>query len=189
MSAPSRIPTQETKKVRLGTQVRAGLVRDLKSSLSGIETVVVAKIERVSTRDLNQLRTSLKGMGANFLVAKNSLSRLTFQSLGWTGLETAFEGTCAISPITTDLVGACKLLDAFAKGHDGFVLKGGLLKGQLLKPQDLSTLARLPSREVLLGRLSGMALFPLRSLATVMQAPLRSLAVVLQALKQKKEKS
>ena len=86
------------------------------------------------------------------------------------------------------MAAACKLLDAFSKNHEGFVLKGGILKGQILKANDLATLARLPSKEVLLGWLAGMMQAPIRNLAFVAQAPVRSLAVLLEAVKLKKEK-
>ncbi len=177
------------KKLRLGQQVRIGLVRDLKSSLSDVEVLVVSKMERVSTRELNQLRLSLKALQADLIVVKNSLGKMTFRDRGWTDLEKALTGTCGISPVRGDVSSVCKLLSIFSKSHEGFVLQGGILKGQLLQPQDLMVLGKLPSREVLLSQLAGIAQSPIRSFAFLLQGPIRSLAVMLSALAQKKAKA
>ena len=170
---------------RLGQKVRAVWVRDLNGSLSKVESVVVAKVEKVSTRDLNQLRRSLNG---SFYVVKNSLCRIAFREKGWADLEKALEGTCAVSPIEGDVAAAAKLLVQFAKDHEGFVLKGGVLTGQVVDAKELKSLAALPSRQALLSQLAGIMQSPLRNLAFVMNAPIRGLAIALAAVAKKKEK-
>ena len=168
---------------RLGQKVRAAWVRDLGNSLSKVETVVVARVEKVPTRDLNQLRQSLNG---SFYVVKNSLCRIAFREKGWADLEKSLEGTCAVSPIEGDVVAAAKLLVQFAKGHEGFVLQGGMLAGQAMDGRELKGLAALPSRKALLSRLAGVMQAPLRGLAFVMNAPIRGFAIALAAVAGKK---
>ena len=176
------------KSPRLGQKVRASWVQDLKSSLTGVEALFVARMDRIPTRDLNQLRDSLKLFQGEFLVVKNSLCRLTFRELGWAGLEPKLVGTCGISPVRGDMAAACKLLATFSKNHEGFTLQGGVLKGQFLESKDVAVLGKLPSREILLSQLAGVAQSPLRNLAFLLQGPIRSLAIVLGAFTQKKEK-
>ena len=173
------------KNVRLGRQVRTGWVRELSAALSEVESVVIAKIERVPTRNLNQLRRSIDG---SFHVVRNSLCRLAFRQRGWTDLEKLLQGTCGIGAIRGDAAATCKLMVQFSKDHEGFVLKGGIFAGQLISAQDLQALARLPAREVLLSQLAGIVQSPLRRLAFALQGPIRSLAMTLSAVGQKKEK-
>ena len=187
MSAQAAVK-EENKKVSLGRQVRAGVLREFQGSLAGVETVVVAKIDRVPTRDINHLRQALYGIDSNFLIIKNSLVRLTFRQQGWEAIEKAFEGTCGVAPVRGDVAAAAKLLTTFAKSHEGFVLRGGILQGQVVEPKEWVALANLPSRQVLLATLAGLAQAPMRNLAVVLQAPIRSLAMILKALGQKKEK-
>jgi len=179
---------QKEKPLRLGQQVRVGLVRDLKEALSGAEVVFVAKVDRVPSRELNQLRNSLKSLESDFMVVKNTLCRLTFRERGWLPLEKKLEGTCGVSPVRGDVVQACKLLTTFSKDHEGFVLQGGILNGQLLESKDVVALGKLPPRPVLLSQLAGVVQMPIRNLAFLLQGPLRSLALALGAVKQKKEK-
>ena len=174
--------------LRLGKRVRAGWVRDLKGSLSGIEVLLVARLDRIPARDMNHLRDSLKALQGDFLVVKNSLCRLAFRELGWAPLEKKLEGTCGVSPIRGELGAACKLLTTFSKDHEGFLLQGGILKGQLLESKDVLVLGKLPSREVLLAQLAGVVQSSLRNLAFLLQGPIRSLALTLGALRQKREK-
>ncbi len=175
-------------KMRLGKQVRAGLFRDLKQALSGVETVVIAKVEKVSTQDINKLRISLRGIESNFLVVKNSLCRLTFKERGWTDLDKFLQGTCGVAPIRGEVTTAAKLLATFSKDHEGFVIQGGVLQGQPIPAKELAALAKLPSREVLLSQVAGILQLPIRNLAVVLQASIRSFVLTMEALRQKKEK-
>lgn len=172
---------------RLGQQVRSGLVRDLKKELSGADTVVMVKLDRVPTRKLNELRQSLETKDASFLVVKNSLCRLVFRDLGLTGLETAVEGTCGVSSIRGDVAAVSKLLSQFAKEQEGFLFRGGIFKGQPLQAKDLEALAKLPSRDVLLSQLAGVIQSPIRNMAFLLTGPIRSFVFVLKGMAQKKE--
>ena len=177
---------EEPKKLRLGQEIRASWVKDLGISLKDADAVVVAKVEKVETRALNQLRDQLEPIESSFHIVKNSLCRVAFRSRGWEGLDGMLEGTCGITPVRGDLAAACKLLVQFAKDHEGFVLRGGRMGSELLQAQDLSALARLPSRQVLLGQMASVLQSPIRNLAVVMQAPIRALALALKAAAQKK---
>lgn len=182
----SAVAAVEPKKpARLGQQVRAAWVRDLNGSLAKAETLMVVKLEKVPTRDLNKLRQSLNG---SMVVVKNSLCRIAFRKKGWTDLEKTLEGTCAITTIEGDVAAAAKLLVQFAKDHEGFVLRGGVLTGQTLGEKELMSLAALPAKPVLLAQLAGVIQSPLRNLAFLMSAPIRGLAIALAAVAKGKEK-
>ena len=168
---------------RLGQNVRAAWVRELSNSLKDVDSVVIAKVEKVPTRDLNQLRQSLNG---SLYVVKNSLCRIAFREKGWTELEKALEGTCVISPIQGDVAAVAKTLVQFQKDHEGFALRGGTLAGQILEAKDLKSLAALPSRQVLLSQFAGILQAPLRNLAFLASAPIRQFALVLSAVAKKK---
>ena len=179
------VASRAEKPLRLGQQVRVGWVRELSEALTHVDSVVIAKIDRVPARDVNQLR---RAMGGSFYVVKNSLCRLALRQKGWNDLEKLLQGTCGIGAIQGDAAAACKLLVQFSKEHEGFVLQGGVLTGQMLGVQDLQNLARLPAREVILSQLAGIVQSPLRRLAFALQGPIRSLAMTLAAVGQKKGK-
>lgn len=74
-------------------------------------------------------------------------------------------GPTGIAWIAGDPAAAAKALDSFAAAHDGFTIKGGLLEGAALSTDDIARLAKLPSREQLLGQLAGGIASPLTGLA------------------------
>ena len=172
----------EEKELRLGQQVRATWVRGLDQALGSIEAVVVAKVEKVPTRDLNKLRQLLEPIEGSFHLVKNSLCRIAFRNQGWDGLDSLLEGTCAITPLRGDVAAACKVLVQFSKDHEGFTLRGGRVGKDLLQAKELTALAHLPARPVLLGQLAAVAQSPMRNLAVVLQAPIRALALVFSAV-------
>lgn len=172
--------------VPLGRQVREGWVRELKGALSGVDTVLVARLHQIPTRDLNQLRHSLRSMEGSFYVVKNSLCRLTFRELGLGDLERLLEGTCGVSPVRGDVASACKLLVQFSKEHEGFALQGGVMAGQLLGLQDLNSLARLPSREVLVSQVVASVRAPLAGLVGSLQGVVQKLVGIMHSIVKKK---
>lgn len=173
---------------RLGRQVRTRWLQEMGKQLGAVDSLVVAQVGKVPTRDLNQLRQQLESKEGSFSVVKNALCRLAFREKGWADLEKMLQGTCGVSPIRGDAVAAAKLLVQFAKDHEGFVLKGGVMDGAVLTAQDLSALARLPTRQALLSQLAGVAVSPIRNLAMLLQGPIRRFALTLAALAQKKGK-
>lgn len=174
------------KKLRLGRQVRVGWVRELDQALTEVGAVLVAKVEKVPTRDLNQLRRLLAPAESSFHMVKNSLCRIAFRNRGWDGLDLFLEGTCAIAPVRGDAAEVCKVLVQFSKDHEGFVLRGGRIGKDLLQAEELKVLAHLPPRQVLLGQVAAVFQAPIRSLVVALQAPIRSLALAWSAVIRKK---
>jgi large subunit ribosomal protein L10 len=165
--------------VRMGQKVRAGLARDLKSRLENLESLVVVKTEQVPAQDLNQLRRNLEASDSELTIVKNSLCRVVFKELGWDPLGSLLDGTCGVTSVKGDIVATCRTLAAFAKDHEGLVLQGGFLDGKPLSSQEVQTLSKLPSREVLLSKLVGGIQAPLSGLVSTLNGIYRKLVVVL----------
>lgn len=84
----------------------------------------------------------------------------------------------------TDASEVSKVLVKFAKDCQGFVVKGGLLAGELLTEDQFKTLSDLPSREVLLAKFMGTISAPITRFASALNAKTRDFASI---LKQKSE--
>ena len=184
----TRKGTQEAG-TRLGRQVRSSLLRELRKELKQAEGIVVVAIHRVPTRSLNELRSSLKLEKANLLLVNNSLCRIVLKELECEALAPELKGACGVSPIRGDIAAATKLLTRFSKENEGFVLRTGVLKGRMLNREDLTQIAGLPPREILLSQLLGNMQSPVVGLLGVLQGLKRKLVGTLTAFLQKKEKS
>jgi large subunit ribosomal protein L10 len=81
-----------------------------------------------------------------------------------------------------DPVAASRILTAYRKTRPTFTVKAAMVEGRVITATEVATLAALPARDVLLGRLAGLLQAPLGSLAWLLQAPVRALAAALAAV-------
>ncbi|MBW2520659.1 MAG: 50S ribosomal protein L10, partial [Deltaproteobacteria bacterium] len=102
-------------------------------------------------------------------------------------LDEFLVGPTAIAFAKEDPVAPAKALVEFAKSHEAFELKAGVLDGKLLSPADIKALSDLPSREELLAKMLGSMSAPASNFVGVLAAIPRSMVQVLSAIKDQKE--
>ena len=170
---------QSTKK--LEKQVTVGEIADAFRTSSA---AVVTEYRGLTMSQLTTLRRSL-GAGASYTVAKNTLVRRGAADAGVSGLDEFFTGPTAVTFITGEPVDAAKALRDFARGNPLLVIKGGTLDGRPLTASEVTKLADLESREVLLGKLAGAMLGTLSKAAYAFNALPSKMAQLAAALQEK----
>jgi large subunit ribosomal protein L10 len=148
--------------------------------------VVLTEYRGLSVADLRDLRNSLRG-NADYVVVKNTLTKIAADEAGVLGFEELLIGPSAIAFITGDAVEASKGLKNFGKDHPQLVVKGGYLDGKQLSPDEIKTLADLESREVLLAKMAGAMKASMSNAASLFAAPLSKTARTVEALRAKAE--
>ncbi|MEV4112364.1 50S ribosomal protein L10 [Nonomuraea sp. NPDC049695] len=167
---------------------KATAVAELKSEFEGSSAAVLTEYRGLTVAQLKELRTSL-GENAKFAVAKNTLTKIAANEAGVTGLDDLLLGPTAVAFVKGDVVEAAKGLRDFAKANPLLVIKGGVLEGKTLDATEITKLADLESREVLLAKLAG-ALKAKQSAAAAMFAALPTqMAQLADALRAKREES
>jgi large subunit ribosomal protein L10 len=96
-------------------------------------------------------------------------------------------GPTALAFAKSDPVATAKALKEFAKTHEVFVMKAGVLSGNILSPEDVSRLAEIEPREVLLAKIAGAAKAPLAQAAGLFASFNRNAASMFKQLLDKKE--
>ena len=104
----------------------------------------------LTVKQLQDLRRAL-GENANYAVVKNTLTKIAAKEAGVDGFDDLLAGPSAIAFVKGDPVEAAKGLRDFAKANPPLVIKGGVLDGKPLTPAEITKLADLESREVLLA--------------------------------------
>jgi large subunit ribosomal protein L10 len=141
----------------------------------------------LDVKSMAKLRQSLRDSGAEYVVGKNRLVKLALQEANLPDFGDALTGPTGVVFGYNDVVAPAKVLSDFAKEHqDRPVFKLGVLEGKLLAPEQISQLAKLPSREVLLAQLAGALQAPMAALAGVLEAKLHETVGLLEALKEKR---
>jgi large subunit ribosomal protein L10 len=146
--------------------------------------VVLTEYRGLSMADLSQLRRSLGG-NVSYTVVKNTLARRAATDAGADGqLVESLSGPSAIAFVKGDPVEAAKGLRDFGKAHPALVLRGGLLSGRYLDAAEVTKLADLESREVLLAKAAGLMKASLSQAVSLFAAPLAQTARVVDARRQ-----
>jgi large subunit ribosomal protein L10 len=163
---------------------KAAAVAELAEQFRGSSAVVLTEYRGLSVAQLKQLRRSLAGT-ASYAVVKNTLTAIAAKEAGVDVLDGDLTGPTAIAFVTGEPVEAAKSLRDFAKANPQLVIKGGVLEGRKLSAEDVSKLAELESRDVLLGKAAGAFKAALFQAAYLFTAPATKAARTIEALREK----
>ncbi len=170
----------------MATPEKQAAIADLADRFRGSGAAVLTEYRGLTVAQLKELRDSLRPNGS-YTVVKNTLTKIAAEQAGMTAFEGQLSGPSAIAFITGDAVEAAKTLRDFAKAHPLLVIKVGILDGKTMTAEELSTLADLESREVLLAKLAGAMKASLNQAAYLFVAPLSQAARTIDALRAKVE--
>ena len=162
-------------------------VKDIREGLEGAEAVFLTEYRGLSVQAVQALRKAVRDSGADYKVVKMTLAKLAAADAGMDGLDEYLAGPTAIAFAKSDPVSTAKALKDFSKDHEVFVLKAGYLSGNVLSPEEVSKLAEIEPREVLLAKIVGAAKAPLFSAAGMFASFNRNAASMFSQLLDKKE--
>lgn len=161
-------------------------VAELTEEFRGADAAVLTEYRGLTVAQLAQLRRAL-GADTSYRVVKNTLTKIATKEAGVDAFDGLLEGPSAIAFVKGDPVEAAKSLRDFAKDNPQLVVKGGVVEGRPLSPAELTKLADLESREVLLSKLAGAMKASLSGAAALFQAPLSQAARLAEAYRAKVE--
>jgi large subunit ribosomal protein L10 len=156
-------------------------VAELVNRFSSSTGVVLTEYRGLSVKALRELRRSL-GNEASYSVTKNTLTTIAARQAGVDGIEEQLVGPTAIAFIDGDPLVVAKGLRDFARANPQLVIKGGVLDGKFLTPDEVRKLADLESRDVLLAKVAGVLKGTLQQAISLVSAPLSQAARLFAAL-------
>ena len=165
---------------------KAAAVAELTEEFRSSNAAVLTEYRGLTVAQLKQLRRSL-GADTSYAVVKNTLTKIAAKEAGVVAFDDMLQGPSAIAFVKGDPVEAAKGLRDFARAHPLLVIKGGVLDGKSLSPAEITKLADLESREVLLAKMAGALQASLTNAVSLFAAPLAQTARVIEALRQKAE--
>jgi large subunit ribosomal protein L10 len=162
---------------------KAAAVAELSERFSSSAGVVLTEYRGLSVKALGELRRTL-GDDATYAVSKNTLTTIAAREAGVTGIEDQLVGPTAIAFISGDPVNVAKGLRDFGRANPQLIIKGGVLEGRVINPDEVRRLADLESREVLLAKVAGGMQGILQQAISLISAPLSQAARLLAALQE-----
>jgi large subunit ribosomal protein L10 len=172
------------------TDVKRQAVTELAELLRSSSAMAVADYRGLKVSEMQSVRRTLRDSGVQLTVAKNRLLKIAADEAERTELKPMLEGPTALATIDGDEAAMAKALaDALRPFSRVVTVRGGMLGSQAIDAAQLTRLATLPSRDVLLGKLAGGMAAPMTGMAAVLAANLRNLVGVLSAVADKKQQS
>lgn len=151
-------------------------VTELKGAFASATTAVVLEFKGLTVEKDTTFRKNIRDGKGQYRVAKNTLLRLAVEETVFAPLAAHFKGASAVATTSEDVLALAKAVNTFLKENPTAKFKAGVMDGKEISLQELQTLADLPSREVLIGKL-----------LYLMQYPISGLAIALDQIRKQKE--
>jgi large subunit ribosomal protein L10 len=170
------------------TDIKRQAVAELAELLRASSAMAVADYRGLKVSEMQSVRRTLRDSGVQLTIAKNRLLKIAADEADRTELKSMLEGPTALATIDGDEAAMAKALAEALRPYSRTVsVRGGMLGNQAIDASQLTELASLPSRDILLGKVAGGMAAPMTGMAGVLAANLRNLVGVLSAVADKKQ--
>ena len=149
-------------------ELKQPIVQEISEQIKDAQSVVVVDYRGLTVAEDTQLRKQLREAGVVYKVYKNTLVKRVVAGTEFEPITDALEGTNAIAFCKTDATAPARILANFAKTANALELKCGVVEGTFYDAAGIATIATIPSREELLGKLLGSIQSPITNFARVL---------------------
>jgi large subunit ribosomal protein L10 len=163
------------------TQRKVEAVSDLTDKLTRTQLTLVADYRGLTVAEITALRNALRKVGAELIVAKNTLTLIAAKQTGHEALESLLSGPTALALAYDDVAKTAKAITDFNRGPKKLVVRGGMLGTSVITGDVLEQVSSVPSREQVLAQIVGGIASPVAGVVGVINAAITNVLYVLQA--------
>lgn len=157
------------------------IVEEMAEKIRASKGVVLSDFQGLPTKDIQELRSTLRKEGVSYKVVKLSLLKLAMKKAGLDVSGFSYQVPLSVALSADDEILPAKILDSFARKKDKLKITAGVLDKMLIDAEQVKMLAALPGRTQLRGQVVSVLAAPLRGLASVLIGNVRGLINVLNA--------
>lgn len=168
---------------KIGRKCREFMVEQLVKRFEGNKDIVITNYTGLKVGEIEELKSALKKISAQYTIVKNSLVKRAFEQLDLKEITGLVEGAVAVGTGSENAVGISKILVDFKKKYSPFVIRGGFLDREVVSVEVISELAALPTREVLLTKFVCGLKSPINGFVGGLSGILRKFICVIDAIK------
>ncbi len=166
---------------------KAAAIAEIASHIDESDAIFAVDYRGITVAQVAELRATLRQSDATFKVVKNSLTERAADQVGAESLKDFLAGPTALTFVRGDVATAAKVVADYARTTQLLPFKGGLMEGATLDVEQIRSLSKLPSREVLYSQLVGVVASPIGGLVRSLSGLLGGLAIALGQVNAKKE--
>lgn len=156
-------------------------VKDLQDLFTKSQVLIFTDYRGMSVAEITNLRRQLRDKGVEYHVSKNTLTSLAADHAGLDTMKPMLDGPTAIAFVGDDIPGAAKVLSDFARTSRVLQIRGGLVGGSVLNPEQVSDLTKILPREQYIAKMLGSMQSPISGMLGVLTGVMRGVVNVLQA--------
>ncbi len=164
---------------------KTALVEDLRSRFNRASLALVSEYKGMTAGESADVRRKLRAARGEMRVAKNTLVRRAVEGTSYAPLADQLGGPVGLILSFEDPVELAKTVAGFKELGDKFKIRGGVLGGKALSPDEVQALATLPPKEVVMAQLLGLLQAPATRLVRLLNEPGSMLARAIDAIGKK----
>jgi large subunit ribosomal protein L10 len=169
--------------------VKELMMDQLRSDLDGNRSLLILDLKDLDAVAEHGLRRDLRKKSIHLRVLKNSLARRVFADLGMDGLSRFLEGPSAMAWGGEGITELAKEISSQVKTLKKPAIKGGVVEGVVVGPEQVDDITKLPSREVLIGQVIALLLGPAREALSLLSTGGSTLVGQLEALAKRQQEA
>jgi large subunit ribosomal protein L10 len=163
----------------MNREEKSATIQEIAAQIEGSEAIFAVDYRGISVPQAAELRSKLREADASFRIVKNRLTKLAADKAGEERLAELLQGPTALAFVRGDTAAAAKAISTFNKEHEVLTYKGGFMGETALDDEGFKSIARLPTREVLIGQFAGVVASPLTGLVRGLGSMIQGLALQL----------
>jgi large subunit ribosomal protein L10 len=171
----------------MNREQKAAVIDEIAVKIQESQAIFAVDFRGITVPQAAELRDKLRAVDASFKVVKNSLTQRAADQVGAEHLKQFLAGPTALTFVGGDAATAAKTVADYARVTEKLAFKGGVMDGASLSSEQVTSISKLPPRDVLYGQLVGLVASPLTGLVRTLNALVGGLAIQLGAILEKKE--
>jgi large subunit ribosomal protein L10 len=171
-----------------GKAVKVEKVAVLRDKFTAAKGAILSDYRGLNVQQMADLRGRLREVAVELQVVKNTLARRAADETDFVQLVDYFVGPTSIAFTANDVVAMAKALTEYAKTEPKLAIRAGLVEGKVISPKEVTALAELPPRDILLARLLASMQSPVAGFVGVLHGVVRQLLYVLLAIRDAQER-
>jgi large subunit ribosomal protein L10 len=160
----------------MNREQKAAVIDEIAAQINESEAVYAVDYRGITVVQAAELRGKLREADATLRIVKNTLTIRAADQAGVEALKPMLEGPTALTFANGDAAAAAKAVFDYSRATGLLPFKGGTLNGEGLAPEQVQSIARLPTRDVLNAQFVNIVASPLTGLVTSLSNLISGLA-------------
>ncbi len=161
-------------------------IDEIKAKIEKAQVAIITEYKGLTVEEITNLRRSIQKDGGDYMVTKNTLTKIAVKGTEYEALADKMVGPIALAFGFNDPVTPAKAVTKFIKDTKKCEILGAVLDGKLLSVEETKALANLPTKEELFAKMLGSINSPASGLVGCVNGVMAQLTRAMAAVRDQK---